>query len=126
VSSKRTEQPLAGLIERSADPSLCRLSPAPRARTSWRTHGLELAEPGLVEAVVRGPGLLALGQADRVRLARTIEWLLAKSNGELTFELTAEQGDPADEIEIAASDLAGLVATGQAATGVRYVVSRAS
>jgi hypothetical protein len=124
LSSERTAQGLAGLIERSGDPSLCRLRPAPRARTWWGTDGLELAEPGLVAAVAGGTGLLALGEADRVRLARTIEWLLANSDGELTFELTAEQWDAAHEIEISASHLAGLVAAGEAATDVRYIVPR--
>jgi hypothetical protein len=108
--SKQTQPPLAELIEASADPSLCRLRRAPRMRTPPGWHGLELADDD---------------QADRVRLARTIEWLSANSDGELTFELTAENGDPVDEIEIRASELAGMVAAGQAAAEVRYVVRRA-
>jgi hypothetical protein len=108
--SKRTQPPLSELIEASADPSLCRLRRARRMRTPPGWHGLELAEDD---------------QADRARLARTIEWLSANSTGELTFELTTENGDPAHEIEIRASELAGRVAAGQAAAEVRYVVRRA-
>jgi hypothetical protein len=65
-----------------------------------------------------------VSDADRVRLARTIAWLSAKSDADLTFEMTADHQDPADEIAISPSELTQLVTTGQAAMDVRYVVAR--
>jgi hypothetical protein len=117
----RAHQQVARLIDRSGDPSLCLLRPAPTSPWGWQ--GLQLAEPRLVETLARGTGLLELSEQDRGRLARTIEWLSTGPDAELlTFELTGDNDDP-NEIEIRASDLAGMVAAGKAATDVRYVVT---
>lgn len=104
--SERAEMPVVSLIDCNGDPSLCRLRAAPRVLTPWRSIGLELAEPRLLETLARGVGLAAVSNADRVRLAHTIAWLSANSGAELTFEMTGEHQDPADEIEISGSELA--------------------
>jgi hypothetical protein len=116
--------PVVSPIDCNGDPSLCRLRAAPRVRNSWRSTGLELAEPRLLETLARGVGLAAMSDADRVCLAHTIAWLSANPGAELTFEMTGEHQDPAEEIEISGSELAGLVTTGQAAMNVRFLVAR--